>query len=65
MISKKELKILNTQLPIYGTSRSKALKGLFYVNLKPECNNKNIYEINSFLEYKVKFEPPHSKHEIP
>jgi hypothetical protein len=31
---------------------------MFYVKLKPENNNKGIYEIRSFLYCKIKFETP-------
>jgi len=37
---------------------------MFYIELKPKSNNKNIYKVSSFLKYRVKFEPPYSKHEI-
>lgn len=34
---------------------------LFYVNLEPKENNKDIYNIEFLLNMKVKFEPPHKK----
>jgi len=43
---------------------TKAPLNIFYVELKPENNNKNIYEVTHVLGYTVKFEPPHPKHEI-
>jgi len=33
--------------------------------LKPKSNNKHIYEVDSLLEYREKYELPHLKHEIP
>lgn len=38
---------------------------LFYVELKPDANNKKIYEINSLLDCIVQFEAPHQKRDIP
>jgi len=38
---------------------------MFYVELKPENNNKDIYQTTHVLGYRVKFEPPHVKREIP
>jgi len=37
---------------------------MFY-ELKPESNNKDIYEIRSFFHSKIKYEPPHPKRAIP
>jgi len=37
---------------------------MFYVELKPKSNNKDIYEIGSFLDSRLKFEP-YSKCKIP
>jgi len=34
---------------------------MFYVELKPENNNKNIYEATHVLGYTFKLEPPHPK----
>jgi len=31
---------------------------MFYIELKLKSNNKNIYEIRLFLQYKIEFEPP-------
>lgn len=38
---------------------------LFFVELKPNENNKDVYEIDLILNHRVKFEPPHKKREIP
>lgn len=38
---------------------------LFFIDLKPSENNKDIYKIEFLLNTKVKFEPPHQKREIP
>ncbi|KAH0949509.1 hypothetical protein HN011_007729, partial [Eciton burchellii] len=56
---KKEIEDLR-QLSIYEISRSKALKRLFmfYVELKPKNNNKDIYEV---FRIQNKFESPHPK----
>jgi len=37
---------------------------MFYVELKPEKNNKDIYQTIYVLGYRVKFGPPHPKREI-
>jgi len=37
---------------------------MFYIELKPE-NNKDIYQTTHVLGYRVNFEPPHVKREIP
>lgn len=45
--------------------KSKEPLPMFYVDLEPKENNKEIYEINK-IEYQiVKIEPPHKKREIP
>jgi len=48
----KELKIKDTQLLTYKTSKCKAIVRLllliFYIELKPEGDNKNIYENHFF-----------------
>jgi len=41
------------------------IENMFYVELKPENNNKDIYQTTHVLGYRVKFEPPHIKCEIP
>lgn len=38
---------------------------LFYVDLKPTSNNKEIYSITSLMHTKIKFEAPNPKKEIP
>lgn len=38
---------------------------MFYVELEPNANNKDIYNIDAIMHLKVKFEPPHQKREIP
>jgi len=44
---------------------TKAPLNMFYVELKPEKNNKDIYQTTHALGYRVKFESPHPKREIP
>lgn len=44
---------------------TKTLLPLFSIELKSKENNKDIYEITLLLHCVVKFEPPHSKREIP
>jgi len=50
----------------YMKRAAKNYKGthVFYLELKPAANNKNIYDINFLLQYKIKFEQPHARHEI-
>ena len=38
---------------------------MFYVNLEPKANNKDIYKCNKIFNSIVKFEPPKKKREIP
>lgn len=38
---------------------------MFYVEIKPDVNNKQIYNIKHLLQCKVNFELPHRKREIP
>jgi hypothetical protein len=38
---------------------------LFFVDLKPQANNKDIYHIETLNYTKVKFEPPRPKRNIP
>lgn len=38
---------------------------LFYVEIKPDLNNKQIYSIEHLLQCKINFESPHRKREIP
>lgn len=38
---------------------------MFYVEIKPDSNNKQIYNIKHLLQCKINFEPPHQKREIP
>lgn len=45
--------------------KTKAPLSMFYVDLKPGQNNKDIYNIDSLLSCKIKFEPPRPKREIP
>jgi len=44
---------------------TKVSLNMFYVELKPEKNNKDIYQTIHVLGYRIKFEPPHPKREIP
>jgi len=37
---------------------------IFFMELKP-INNKDIYNINSLLQYKIKFKQPHARCELP
>jgi hypothetical protein len=43
--------LLNTAIT-YGTSRNKALH-IFYIKLKPESNNKNIYKLIFSMQSKI------------
>lgn len=38
---------------------------LFFIEIKPQTNNKDIYEIKTLLNCVIKFEPPHKKRETP
>lgn len=38
---------------------------MFFIDLQPDVNNKKIYDIENLLFYKVKFEPPRQKRDIP
>jgi hypothetical protein len=38
---------------------------MFFVELKPATNNKDIYDINFLLQCKIKFEQPHVRREMP
>jgi len=67
----KKLKIKDRQLPTSRISRNIKKQGadkalpMFYVELKSESNNKDIYDlVRSLFQCKVKFESPHSKREI-
>jgi len=44
---------------------SKEPLNMLYVELKPENNNKDIYQTTHVLDYRVKFETPHAKRQIP
>lgn len=44
---------------------SKAPMPLFWINLKTNSNNKDIYRVNTILNTKITFEPPKKKREIP
>lgn len=37
---------------------------MFFIELKPDLNNKRIYEIKTLLQCKISFEPPHSRREV-
>ena len=37
---------------------------MFYINLKPKANNKDIYKCTAILHTKISFEPPRKKREI-
>jgi len=45
-------------------STKKALH-MFYVELKLKSNDEDIYEVDSLLDCRIKFEPPYLKYEIP
>jgi len=65
---KKEIENLkHTVTNIWNIKKQGTKKALliFYVELKPESNNKDIYEVGSLLECRIKFEPSHLKREIP
>jgi hypothetical protein len=38
---------------------------MFFVELKPAANNKDVYNVNFLLQYKIKFEQSHAKREMP
>jgi len=44
---------------------TKKVLRMFYVELKQKSNNKDIYEVYSLLDCRVKFESSYPKHEIP
>lgn len=65
---KEELEALGHQVVNISNVREKVTKRplpLFYVNLKANSNNKDIYECTSLLHSKISFEPPRRKREIP
>lgn len=43
---------------------TKKALSMFYVELKPDPNNKLIYNIKHLLQCKIQFEPPHPRREI-
>jgi len=43
---------------------TKVTLNMFYVELKPQKSNKDIYKTTHVLDYTIKFEPPHPKREI-
>jgi len=51
-------------LNIKKQSSSKTLS-MFYVEIKPKNNNKDIYEIKLLFQCKIKFGSPHPKRKIP
>jgi len=55
---KRAIEELGHRLPSCETSRSIVPLNIFYVELKPENNNKDIYKATHMLSYTVKFEPP-------
>jgi len=70
-----DLELLKTQIEEYGHSVinihnirhriNKTPLPMFYVNLKNNLNNKEIYKIEYLLNTKIYFEPPNKKREIP
>lgn len=46
-------------------NRTKLPMPLFWVNLKPKSNNKEIYQLKRMLFTKVNFEPPKAKRSLP
>jgi len=66
MTLEKELKIKDTITKIWNIKKQGIDKALlmFYIELKLASNNKNIYEVRSFLHCKVKFAAPYLKCEI-
>jgi len=67
MTSKKNLMISDAVTNIWNIKKQGIKKAfhMFYVELKSKNDNKDIYIIGSLLQYRVKFEPLHSKCEIP
>jgi len=64
---KKEIEDLgHTITNIWNIKKQDTKKALhmFYIELKQKSNNKDIYEIDSLLDCRVKFEPRYSKREI-
>jgi len=49
----------------YATKKHKKPLPMFFVELKPAVNNKEIYDTNSLLQCKIKFEQPHVRRELP
>lgn len=64
---KKELNNLgHTVMNIWNIKQNRTKKPLpIFVELKPDSNNKKIYEINILLQCRIKFKPPQHKREIP
>lgn len=46
------------------SAKTKTPLGMFFVDLEPAKNNKDIYDIEFLLNAKVKFEPPYKKNDI-
>jgi len=49
-----------------GAARNyKETLSMFFVESKAAADNKNIYDIKFLLQYKIKFEQPHARREVP
>lgn len=65
---KEEIEILGHDVVNISNIKQRLTKRplpMFYVNLKPKDNNKDIYKCDVLLHSKIKFEPPRKKREIP
>lgn len=45
--------------------KSKIPLPMFFVDLKPANNNKQVYDLQYLLHHKIRIEPPHQKRDIP
>jgi len=42
----------------------KKFLSMFFIELKSTTNNKDIYDINSLLQFKIKFEQPYARRAV-
>lgn len=67
-ILKQEIEALGHSVVKISNIRHRISKNplpLFFVDLKIQSNNKEIYSVEFLVNTKIKFEPPHKKREIP
>jgi len=62
---KRDIEDLGHKITNIWNIKKRGTKVPLNMELKPEKNNKDIYETTHVLSYTVKFEPPHPKREIP